>query len=46
MSEVWNEYKTVIFMVTKAALLKKKGYKKLMGMHMGQILLFGKRINK
>lgn len=45
MSEVWNEYKTVIFMVTKATLLK-KGYKKMMGMHMGQILLFGKRINK
>lgn len=33
-------------MVTKAALLKRKGNKKLMGRYMYQNLLFGKRTNK
>ena len=46
MFEVWNLYKTGIFMVTKTAWLKRKGNKKLMGRYMYQILLFGKRTNK
>ena len=33
-------------MVTKAALLKRKGIKKLTGRYMYQNLLFGKRTNK